>query len=371
MKNNKPTVFFDIDAAAQPNKSGIGIYSLGLLESLAKNNNYQIVAHYFNFLGRSNVDLPDLTGVKYKQSKFVHRKIFNALRRIGLNIPIEVLTGLRFDFAIFPNFISKISLFRTPYTVTVHDFAYIDYSDTVSKRNKRDLERFVPKSIRGARFVQCISFAMANELEKHYPRLAKKIIVTHIPAASAIRTDKDASVNILKKFGIAKKYVLFIGNKEPRKNINNLLKAYGLLNEAVKNKNHLVIVGAKGWNEGIDIRLLNNLGSRVVSTGYVSDVEKAVLISHSSLMIVPSLYEGFGIPIAEAFSYGTPLAVSDIPVFREVAGNNAAYFNPHNVHDMKRVIAKSLSDLHPSKPHLTETWGDISRKIIKEIDLCV
>jgi glycosyltransferase involved in cell wall biosynthesis len=112
----------------------------------------------------------------------------------------------------------------------------------------------------------------------------------------------------------------------------------------LKNQYGLVLAGGMGWDtEGpmAEIKLLQDSGEKIVVTGYVDEDTRAYLYQNATLLAIPSHYEGFGMPLLEAMSYGVPVAASDIPVFHEVAGEAAVYFNK----DDPASIASSLNSL--------------------------
>jgi glycosyltransferase involved in cell wall biosynthesis len=133
-----------------------------------------------------------------------------------------------------------------------------------------------------------------------------------------------------------------LGTIEPRKNILSLIAAYEKLTPEERDLYQLVIAGRIGWNCDAEKKRLHELAGskRILHVGYVSDKERAILFQTAEYFVHASHYEGFGMPLLEAMSYGTPCVVSDIPVFHEVAGSAATYFDHKSVDD---IAAK----LHP------------------------
>ncbi|MDB5183185.1 MAG: putative glycosyl transferase group 1 [Candidatus Saccharibacteria bacterium] len=360
MKTKSLKIFFDIDAAAQPNKSGIGYYSLGLLQSISEEEDITVYAHYFNFFGLSNPNLPKLKNVIYKESRFIHRKVYNFFRRFGIQIPYEILSKVKSDFAIFPNFTHRPSIFNTPFALAVHDLTYINYASTVSPRNQKDLSKFVPKSIAKAKFIICISETIKKELTEYYQVLPHKVIVTLIPPP-AYKPNVNFSISqALKEMNIQKKFILFIGNSEPRKNIYNLVKGYNLLDKKLRDTYLLVISGAKGWGSGQEHNF--NINNEIINTGYVTEEEKYALFSSTTLLVMPSLYEGYGMPIIEAMQHNKPVAVSDIEVFHEVTNDAAFFFDQTNPISIAQSLTESLTNKQKRASFL-----DQNSKLLKEL----
>lgn len=139
------------------------------------------------------------------------------------------------------------------------------------------------------------------------------------------------------------RYALSVGTLEPRKNVGTLLAAWRLLQRRLADPPALVLSGGMGW-KAEEIRREVAAAERegwLVYLGYVSPGELAALYRNASAVLLPSFYEGFGLPVVEALSAGAPLVVSDIPVLREVAGDAALYAPP----DRPDIWAERIADL--------------------------
>ena len=155
------------------------------------------------------------------------------------------------------------------------------------------------------------------------------------PRVSAAK--KDVTMH---HFGIHKRFVFFVSTIEPRKNVERLVKAF----DHFMNHNHhryrdlqLVIAGGKGWkHEGIFRTIARAKWSgniRVI--GYVTHEEKVALMERAMFFAFPSLWEGFGLPVLESLSVGTPVLTSKLSALPEVAGPGAVYVNPESVRDIQ------------------------------------
>jgi glycosyltransferase involved in cell wall biosynthesis len=117
------------------------------------------------------------------------------------------------------------------------------------------------------------------------------------------------------------------------------------LPEKTRSNYQLVLAGGYGWkidNELDYIKKLND--ENIIITGYISDDQKNWLYKNASVFVLPSHYEGFGMPILEAMSFGTPTAVSDIAVFKEVSGNASLYFDKDNPKDISNKLDSLLNN---------------------------
>ena len=136
-----------------------------------------------------------------------------------------------------------------------------------------------------------------------------------------------------------------MGNLEPRKDLPTLIEAYRKLPTAIKKEFSLVIAGGNGWKTEKSRQSLieaQEAGENVVHVGFVDSKDTAAFYQKASLFVMPSIYEGFGMPILEAMASGCPVIASDIPVLRETAGNAALFAKAGNVDDFSQNIQKLL-----------------------------
>jgi glycosyltransferase involved in cell wall biosynthesis len=138
-------------------------------------------------------------------------------------------------------------------------------------------------------------------------------------------------------------FCLFVGTIQPRKNLVFLLKAYSNLIKNLEGKRvKLVICGEKGWKYQEIFETVEKLKLKemVIFEGYVSESEKFGLYKNAVFLVLPSIYEGFGLPIIEAFCSGCPVVCSNINSLREIGGKAALYFNPRNQRELENQMRK-------------------------------
>lgn len=351
-KLRKIKILFDANPMVNGNKSGVGYYTYNLIDALASNypNDIELVGHYFSFLGKKDgADLPKAPNITYVRSRLIPGKILSVTRMLGLQPPLELFFRTKGDVALFTNFVSLPSTLNTPTLVTVHDLCFEDVPEYVAEKNRKFLHRFVPQAIKKSRKVLTISKSTQKAIQDKYGTAPEKFIVLPIPPEEHRPLEKVD----LGTMGIQGKYILFVGTLEPRKNIIGLVKAYDALPKEIKQKYGLVLAGGNGWyiDETLDyIKTLQQAGNNIILTGYITDAQKSALYRSADLFVLPSHYEGFGMPILEAMSYGVPTAVSNIDVFHEVSGNASAYFD----HKDPEAIARSISKLLTNQELLTE-----------------
>jgi len=140
--------------------------------------------------------------------------------------------------------------------------------------------------------------------------------------------------------------LLFVGTLEPRKNVANLIEAYGRLEDGLRDKHPLVIVGKKGWFYGEIFRKVRELSleERVRFLGYLPEEELPAIYNGAGVFLYPSWYEGFGLPVLEAMACGVPVITSDTSSLPEVAGEETILVKPGDVEELKNGIELILTD---------------------------
>jgi glycosyltransferase involved in cell wall biosynthesis len=154
----------------------------------------------------------------------------------------------------------------------------------------------------------------------------------------------DGNWSAIKKcYTIHEPYIVAFGGFSLHKNITRLIEAYA----AIKNDfpHQLVLIGRIPANVNLEVEIKKwNINGRLVTTGYISDEDTISLLSHADLFVLPSLYEGFGLPVLEAQQAGVAVACSNAASLPEVGGEGAVYFNPKSVDDIMLAIKRCLAD---------------------------
>lgn len=158
--------------------------------------------------------------------------------------------------------------------------------------------------------------------------------------------DQDKINEVLEKYGIEKPYILYVGRLEKKKNTPFLIEAFAMARENNKIKEKLVLIGdaSFGYDEVKYVIREFNIASDVIMPGWVEEEDMPYIYNGSSAFIFPSKYEGFGIPVLQAMACQVPITISSIPVFKEVAGEAALFFNPNDVCSIAKAIEKILLD---------------------------
>jgi glycosyltransferase involved in cell wall biosynthesis len=157
---------------------------------------------------------------------------------------------------------------------------------------------------------------------------------------------------------VAEPYILAVATKEPRKNLSSLIAAFAGLKFAGAVPDHrLVLVGATGWGRALS--LPQGAGEWLLELGYVEDNLMASLYAHAEVFVQPSIYEGFGMPAAEAASFGVRIVATDIPELREAAGPSGIFVDP-TVEGLTNGIKTALVAPKPPPFH-AGTWEEAAK----------
>jgi glycosyltransferase involved in cell wall biosynthesis len=142
------------------------------------------------------------------------------------------------------------------------------------------------------------------------------------------------------------KYLLFVGRLEERKNICGIIEAFEILKEKYNLLHKLVLAGKFGYGEeSIKYKLVSSKYKEdIILTGYVSDEEKFELMKEADVFLFPTFYEGFGLPILEAQSVGTPVVTSDVSSMPEIAGDSAVLVDPKDTNAIAEAVHKLISE---------------------------
>ncbi|MDE6539046.1 MAG: glycosyltransferase family 4 protein, partial [Ruminococcus sp.] len=169
---------------------------------------------------------------------------------------------------------------------------------------------------------------------------------------------------LLDKFSITKPFIMCTGGEDGRKNLDGLIRAYSLLTENIRNSYQLVVVcklSENGMKNLKSVAVSHKVGQDVIFTGFVSDEELLKFYNLATLMAFPSKYEGFGLPIVEAWACGTPVLTADNSSLKEIAGDSAMLVNADIDQSIADGMTKMLSD--------NKILSEYAEKGMKRLDL--
>lgn len=216
---------------------------------------------------------------------------------------------------------------------TVHDVAFAKNARLYSVLQNFRQRAAVRHAVRVASKLLAVSAMTMGDLVKYFKADVDKITVTHLAPTVDAPPNETVILEVLKKYSLERgKYFLYVGRIEEKKNVGTLVEAFRRYKESVDqtDQTKLALVGGLGFRGQriIDAAKTSPYAMDIVITGYVPESDIAALYVGALAFIFPSHDEGFGLPILEAMTLGTPVLLSDIPVFHEVAGSAAEYAAP-------------------------------------------
>ena len=322
-------------------RSGIGVYTYELARRLQSTEHLQIRGRLFDF--RNKNGYTDLFPQAVLPLDICPVMPYGVYRRIWRWLPIAYDRIFpKADISHFFNYIVPPKIGGKVIT-TIHDMTYVRYPETMDKKNLTRIQSGIWYSVERSEKIVVVSQFTKNEVITLLNVPAEKISVISNGTPSMV---SPVDINeIAAKYKVRPPYIFFIGNVEPRKNLERLIEAF----YALKTRNsecrelQLVVAGGSGWNSN---PIFNKAQSScdIIFTGYISESEKTTLYQNAALFAFPSLYEGFGIPILEAMSVGTPVLSSNTSSMPEVAGDAAVLVDPLSVDDIADGMYRLLTD---------------------------
>lgn len=225
---------------------------------------------------------------------------------------------------------------RTPAVVTIHDLVWKHAPATMRPLGYLLERATMPGSIRRARRLIAVSRATKCSIERHFPEVANKTTV--VGEGSFATASEIPAAPVTRPFG------LFVGTFEPRKNISRLLRAFASIKDDVAHDLHLV--GGAGWRMPKPTALIraNGLESRVHHLGSLEDEDLQREYAGCDFFAMPSLYEGFGLPIIEAMTFGKPVLTGNTSSMPEIAGDAGLFVDPASIDDIARGLKRMMTD---------------------------
>lgn len=338
------------------NSSGVGVYLKEILHHLCN------TPHELFLIGNSFNNLPDsehesndyngkpLTLIDYSIKPF-------SLKEIFFGFPSRIRKIINSCDLYYTPFFNIPRGIKKPIFSTIHDVVFPDMPELTSWLGLKLRMWFFKRAIKKSKLIFTVS-EFSKERIQHYFGNKKPIVVTYNGVPEYLIHPKEQDLQepyTLKKaeFPFDEPYLLFIGNIKKHKGLPVLLRAMSLCKEQGLNLK-LFIVG-NGDNFRTKDSTLNLNQENVFFTGYLSEEVLREYIKNASLLVQPSLYEGFGIPPLEAMNLGTPVLVSDIPVFKEIyADFPTTFFEAGNSTDLSNKIVQLFSKGIPERINLTE-----------------
>jgi glycosyltransferase involved in cell wall biosynthesis len=360
----------DIRVLMDKQYSGISEYTANLLTAILRRNEAAAAPDDYVLFYNS---FHDLNGRLDKWSDAHSRviatrwpnKIFNYLLQKTLAWPKidKVLGGVDLFWSPHFNFtrLSPVPI-GPKKIITVHDLSFLRYPEFFSRRkNLWHRALSIKKTLRAADKIIAISENTKNDLIELIGIAPEKIKVIYsgnnylvkINGSAKDREDESSAVEKIKdeiKNITDSRFILYLGNIEPRKNVDGLIKAYDRLRSDDRSGRFkdlkLVIAGAKAWKNRAAYlaQKKSSYCNDIKFLGYVSQKDKEILMASAVVFCYPSFYEGFGFPPLEAMSAGTPVVCSNVSSLPEVVGDAALTVNPFKIEEIVEALRLVLSD---------------------------
>jgi glycosyltransferase involved in cell wall biosynthesis len=338
-------------------RTGIGRYVEALARGLAGSAGAEPEeVALIPFSWRGTRDLPG-TGIGGPRVRYGRRRVpARLLQTAWASLPWPPVEWLAGPIDVFhaTNFVAPPAR-RAATVVTVHDLTYLRYPEMVTPATVRYRE-LVPRALRRGAVVCTPTAAVAAEVAEAYGLPPERLVVTPLGVGPAWRQASPPDPAWLAARNLPGRYLLFVGSREPRKNLATLLAAYRELLagrvQAVRptaagtpgpdGVPPLVLVGPPGWGEALD---LAGLPPEAVHTlGYLAEDDLARVVAGAATLAFPSWYEGFGLPALEALACGTPVVAADLPALREVLGDQVELVPPGDAAALAAALARTLED---------------------------
>lgn len=324
---------------------GLGRYTQKLIEHLEKIDSEN---KYFVFLRRENFDeyvpgSPNFQKVlaDYQWYSFAEQLFFPWLLR-----------SYQLDLMHFPHFNVPILYFRK-FVITIHDLILLHFPTKRASTLSPLVYAFKFMAYRWVIFsaiwrsqkIIAVSQFTKDDILSQYSIAKDKVVVTYEACEHEFANSDQNSEQVLKKYGIIKPYLLYVGNAYPHKNLEKLIEAFEIVSAKLNGLN-LVLVGKEDYFYG---RLKKQVSdgskiSRIVFPGFVSDKDLGVVYAQALQYVFPSLYEGFGLPPLEAMQVGVPVVCSDATCLPEILGSSALFFEAKKEGAMAEAILKVAND---------------------------
>lgn len=265
--------------------------------------------------------------------------------------------------------------YRGKSVVTIHDLAIYAHPEWFPSKQRFSTDVLVPSSVKKSSRVIAVSHATAKSVLKQFAIPADRVAVVYEGVNTLPKVFAATAQRVREEKSIGKKYLLSLGTIEPRKNIDQLIKAF---DQAMKQLGgagediQLVLAGGKGWKHEKIFRTIANAehSTQIRYVGYVSEEEKVALLKGALAFVFPSLWEGFGLPVLEAESLGVPVITSEVSSLPEVGGKAALYCDPKSISSMSKAMttivrspAKRKTMIEAGKKHVKQfSWERCARE---------
>ncbi len=333
---------------------GLGRYAQKLIENLERVDKKN---QYFVFLLKENFEEFQPKNKNFKKVLANYRWYTFSEQ---VNMP-KLLNKYNLDIVHFPHFNVPI-FYRRKFIITIHDLILLRFPTRKATRLNpifywikfMAYKIVIGNAVRQSNKIITVSKFSKKDILNKYPFLKKNKVIVTYEACDFKKGNKLKPVNngeILKKYGIIKPYLVYVGNAYPHKNLDKLADSWKVFldkiksNEAFAKTPYLVLVGKRDYfYDKLLAKIEKNNIKNIISTGFVKDNDLDSIYEEAEAYIFPSLYEGFGLPPLEAMERGLPVATNNHGCMREVLGKGAYYFDGKKVSSIVETIERMFLD---------------------------
>ncbi|WP_333820168.1 glycosyltransferase family 4 protein [Ohtaekwangia sp.] len=327
--------------------SGIDYYMKNLLDEFSMRAHQEINISAL-LSSHSKLQLRESPQGLLKQNR-LRINTANRFRRIYFENFLLAAYQRKHGFNIYhsPNYVLPFFT-KQPSVLTVHDTISLDFPDYSQTETAIYHRLAFMRSMRHASRIIAVSNTVKNDILKKVNIDSDKITVIYNGVHKHFKREHSPAKlsEIRHRYSLPERFILFVGNLEPKKNLERLIKAFHIFKKNSEHPHKLVLAGRCGWKYSSVYQAVEdlNLRSEVIFTGYVNENELPAMYSLADLFVFPSLYEGFGIPPLEAMACGTPTLTSTAGALPEVTGNVPLQVNPLDIEDIATGMHTLLQD---------------------------
>jgi glycosyltransferase involved in cell wall biosynthesis len=235
-----------------------------------------------------------------------------------------------------------------PPVLNVHDISYERYPQFYLPAEVTRLRALMPLMVRRAASVLTLSEFCRADIVRRYRVAPQKVVVAPCAADPLFAPLPDAArlAAVRARYATGARFILCVGNLQPRKNLQTLIAAYVRLRQADATRHRLVLVGKAAWlyDPIFAAARASGYGAELIFTGYVPQEDLVALYNAADLFVYPSLFEGFGLPPLEALACGTPVIAANTAALPEVVGEAGVLVDPREVDGLAAAMARVLGD---------------------------
>ena len=366
----------DIRGLATKSRTGVGNYIFNVLKNIAqvdKVNNYYLLSSGSKKIKK--LIKKELKNIYKTNDNFYHlhlrisNKILNLILLLKIGPTLTNLFPVKVDLFWLPNINFYKFDKKTPVLLTIHDLSFLHSKNFYSLKRKIwhylvNIRQLVTKADK----IITVSQNTRRDIMKFFLTDRQKIKVIY-PGIEVFKINRKKAQEITAGYNLKKKYYIYIGTLEPRKNILSIIKGFDKYHKEYP-ETELLIIGGKGWLYRDILRKIKNR-KYIRDLGYINTSEKAALYYLSQGLIWPSFYEGFGFPLLEATYYNIPVISSYKTSLPEIIKDQGLYVDPFNSAEIYQMLKMLTEDKELRKSLITSsqdfkifTWKQQIKEII-------